>query len=80
MGFIENWKNGESAVGRWLAETATGTVIKSVLAPVILWAGESAGSWDLPPWSLVAIVGAVPTLINLLNPSDTRMGIGAKKE
>lgn len=76
MGFIENWKNGESAIGRWLAETATGNIVKAAAAPVVLWVGESAGDWDLPAWVLVAIVGGVPTLINALNPADSRFGIG----
>jgi hypothetical protein len=78
MGFIEKWKAGETGVGRWLAETATGNVAKAAAAPVVLWVGETAGTWDLPAWALVAIVGGVPTLVNALNPADTRFGIGAK--
>lgn len=76
MGFIENWKNGESEIGRWLAETWTGTLVKSALAPVVLWVGTEALNWDIPAALMVAIVGGVPTITNLLNPADSRMGLG----
>ena len=78
MGFIENWKSGESAIGKWLAETVTGTIVKTATAPAVLWVGTEAGNWNLPGWALVAIVGVVPTIVNLLNPADARMGIKGK--
>lgn len=79
MGFIEKWKSGESAVGKWLAETATGTLVKVGLAPTILWIGTEADTWDLPGWIYVAIVAVVPVAVNMLNPADTRMGVGKAK-
>lgn len=79
MGFIEKWKSGESVIGRWLAETWTGTLVKAIAAPVVLWVGTEAGNWDLPGWALVGIVGGVPTIVNVLNPADKRMGIGKTK-
>ena len=75
MTFTEKWKAGENAVGVWLAQTVTGGIIKSAAAPVLLWVGQSVGDWSLPPWALVAIVGAVPPLANALNPADGRYGI-----
>lgn len=77
MTFTEKWKNGENAVGVWLAETLTGSVVKCALAPVILWVGTEAGNWAIPPWALVAIVGSVPALTNALNPADSRYGLKA---
>ena len=76
MGFIEKWKAGESGIGRWLAETATGVLVKTAAAPAILWVGHEAGNWNLPGWAYVAIVGVVPVAVNMLNPADKRMGLG----
>ena len=79
MTFIEKWQAGENAVGLWLAKTVTGNIAKSAAAPVLLWVGTEAGHWSLPPWALVAIVGAVPTLTNALNPADGRFGMKPKE-
>lgn len=78
MSFLSNWKFGESAVGAWLAGTVTGTIVKTAIAPVLLWIGDTAGDWDLPAWLIIAIVGAVPTAINALNSADTRYGVGSE--
>lgn len=75
MTFTERWKAGENAVGVWLADTITGSIVKCTLAPVILWVGTSAGDWALPPWAMVAIVGGIPALTNALNPADARYGL-----
>ena len=78
MGFIENWKSGESAIGRWLAETVTGTIVKAAGVPALLWFGSEVANWDIPGWLYVAVAGAVPAAVNALNPADTRVGIGSK--
>jgi hypothetical protein len=78
MGFIENWKAGESAIGQWLAETVTGGIVKAGLAPLILWVGTEVGNWDVPGWIMVAIVGAVPVAADAVNPAAKSFGIGSK--
>lgn len=75
MTFIERWKAGENMVGVWLADTALGSIVKAGLAPLILWVGTQAGGWDIPPWLLVVIVGAVPVATNALNRADARYGL-----
>lgn len=75
MTFTEKWKAGENAVGVWLADTISGSIVKCALAPVILWVGTEAGNWDIPPVILVSIVGVVPAVTNLLNPADARYGV-----
>lgn len=77
MGFIEKWKNGESAIGRWLAETATGTIVKAGITPLLIWVGQTVSESELNPAVAVVIIAVVPAAINLLNPSDKRGGIVA---
>lgn len=77
MSFIQKWKDGESAVGQWLAQTVTGTIVKTALAPMLLWVADQ--KWDIPPVLMVAIVATVPAAINALNGADGRYGIGAGK-
>jgi hypothetical protein len=76
MGFIEKWKAGENGIGRWLAETKTGVIVKTGIGPALLWIGQQAGDWGLPPISYVVIAAIVPVAVNMLNPADDRMGIG----
>ena len=80
MGFIENWKNGESAVGRFLAETKVGIITKTAVGPALLWVAQQAGSWDIAPILYVVIAAAVPVTVDMLNPSDTRVGINSRPE
>lgn len=80
MGFIENWKKGESAVGRWLAETATGTIVKAGITPVLIYVGQTLSDETLNPLVSIGLIGAVPAIINLLNPSDKRGGIIAAED
>jgi len=79
MTFTERWKAGENSVGVWLADTATGSIVKCGLAPLILWVGTEAANWSLPPWLLVVIVGGVPAATNALNRADARYGLLPEK-
>lgn len=80
MSFIENWKKGESSVGRWLAETATGTIVKAGITPVLIYIGQQLSDETLNPIVAIGLIGAVPAIINLLNPSDKRGGVIALDE
>mgnify|MGYP000846137572 CR=1 len=73
MGFIEDWKNGESSLGRWLAETATGSIVKVSAGAGLAYGVDHIGN-GVPGWLAAMIVVAVPVAINWLNPADNRYG------
>lgn len=74
---MSKFKQMEQAVLSWLADTVTGSLVKVALVPVILWVGDQAGGWDIPPVVQVALIAVTPALVNVLNPADTRYGVGS---
>lgn len=79
MSFVSRWKSGESAVGQWLAGTATGSIVKTALVPVVIWVGDNVANWDIPPVVTVALIALTPALINAINGADTRYGVGSSQ-
>jgi len=65
-------------MGKWLAGTWEGTATKAIIGAAL----GALLSWlttaDIPP--LIVAIGAavIPTATDLLNRSDTRMGLGAQ--
>lgn len=78
MTFVDRWKSGESAVGQWLAQTVTGTIVKTGATPMLLWAADQV--WSIPPVLQVGIVATIPALVNALNGADVCYGVGARAD
>lgn len=60
--------------GVWLATSPLGGAFKAASGAVLVWLVDNVGSFDLHPALQVAIVAALPVLINALNPADPRYG------
>jgi hypothetical protein len=59
-----------SKFGIWLADSPLGGMLKAV----VVWCLENVESFNLSPIVQVAIVAALPVLINYLNGMDMRYG------
>lgn len=71
------------AFQHWLASSPLATCLKSFIAIIIGaavadWATDgviSLTNWET--WVISALVSVTPTLINFLNPADSRYGVGS---
>jgi uncharacterized membrane-anchored protein len=61
-------------VGIWLATSPVGGAFKAATGAMLVWLLDNVASLDLPAIVQVAIVAAVPVLINAVNPNDPRYG------
>lgn len=60
--------------GVWLATSPLGGAFKAATGAVLVWLLDNVASLDLHPAIQVAIVAALPVVINALNPNDPRYG------
>ncbi len=60
--------------GIWLADSPLGGMFKAASGAVLVWCLDSIDSFNLSPVVQVAIVAALPVLINYLNGMDMRYG------
>ena len=61
-------------VGIWLATSPVGGAVKAALGAVLVWLLDNIASLNIPAVGQVAIIAAVPVIINALNPRDPRYG------
>jgi hypothetical protein len=61
-------------VGVWLATSPVGGAFKAALGAVLVWIIDNVSTFSLAPIVQVAIIAAVPVLINAINPNDPRYG------
>lgn len=61
-------------VGVWLATSPLGGAFKAATGAVLVWLLDNIASLSIPAVGQVAIVAALPVLINALNPNDPRYG------
>lgn len=59
----------------WLAESPIGGAVKAASGAVLVWLLENIETLELDPLVQVAIIAALPVLINAINPMDPRFGI-----
>jgi membrane carboxypeptidase/penicillin-binding protein PbpC len=64
----------QQQIGVWLATSPVGGAIKAASGAVLVWLLDNVASFNLPAISQVAIVAALPVLINAVNPEDPRYG------
>jgi hypothetical protein len=60
--------------GVWLATSPLGGAFKAATGAVLVWMLDNVGSFNLPAVAQVAIVAALPVVINAINPADPRYG------
>ena len=58
----------------WLARSPIGSALKVASGAVLVWVLDNITDLGLHPIAQVAIIAAVPVLINSLNPEDFRYG------
>lgn len=63
-----------SKFGIWLADSPLGGMFKAASGAVVVWCLDNVESFNLSPVVQVAIVAALPVLINYLNGMDMRYG------
>ena len=61
----------------WLAKSPIASAIKIGASAALVWVGDNAYDLSLPPVVAVALIAALPVLINALNPADSRYGRNA---
>lgn len=62
------------AFGLWLANSPLGGAAKVAVGAVLVWVMDNISSFQIPEVAQVAIIAALPVLINWVNPQDTRYG------
>lgn len=68
-------------LGIFLATHPLGGAIKAASGAVLVWALDNVSSFNLPPYIQVAVIAALPIVINYVNPMDERYGnMGEIKE
>ena len=60
--------------GVWLATSPLGGAFKAASGAVLVWLLDNVNSLNLAPIAQVAIIAALPVLINYFNPQDGRYG------
>jgi len=60
--------------GIWLADSPLGGMFKAASGAVVVWCLDNVDSFNLSPVVQVAIIAALPVLINYLNDMDPRYG------
>lgn len=58
----------------WLADSPLGGAAKAASGAVLVWVLDNVDTLNLPPVAQVAIIAALPVLINAINPMDLRYG------
>lgn len=61
---------------KWLATSPIASALKVGAAASLGWLVNNTDSLNVPPVAAVALVAALPVLINWANPQDTRYGKG----
>lgn len=74
---MKKWKSVENNILKWLASTASGSIVKVALGACLAWLADHIADYSLPPILLVAITAAIPTVINVINSKDSRYGVGS---
>lgn len=59
---------------KWLASSPIASALKVATGAVLVWALENIGGFGLEPVIQVALIAALPVLINAINPEDERYG------
>lgn len=60
--------------GVWLATSPLGGAFKAATGAVLVWVLDNISTLQLPAYIQVAIIAALPVIINYLNVEDTRYG------
>ena len=66
--------------GIWLADSPLGGMFKAASGAVLVWFLDNVALFNLNPIVQVAIVAALPVLINYLNGMDLRYGSIGEEE
>ena len=66
--------------GIWLADSPLGGMFKAASGAVVVWCLDNVESFNLSPVVQVAIIAALPVLINYLNAMDMRYGNSGESE
>ena len=61
----------------WLASSPLASAAKVGLSAALVWLLDNYTTLNLPPVLQIAVVAALPVVINALNPADARYGLGA---
>lgn len=61
----------------WLSASPLATALKVAVAAVLGWTLVNLDGLNVPPVVAVALVAAIPVLINWINPADSRYGRGS---
>lgn len=59
----------------WLADSPFGGAVKAASGAVLVWLLDNIDTLNLAPIVEVAIIGALPVIINAINPEDPRYGM-----
>lgn len=60
--------------GKWIAESPLGGAFKVAFSASLVWLLDNLASFNVPAVVQVALVAALPVLINWVNPQDPRYG------
>jgi len=74
---IEKIRAYEDRVWEWLATTKSGTLVKVALAAAITAALQYLVDHEFSPYVMTVGTAVLTLLLNMLNPRDTRYGVGA---
>lgn len=64
-------------MGKWLATTWEGTAAKAILGAALGALASWLATADVHPLIVGLGAAVIPVVVNLLNPKDTRMGVGS---
>lgn len=67
-----------SVILDWFATSPYASAVKAGLGAMLAYLLANIDDYGLPPIVYVAVIAAVPLVINVLNPKDTRVGIKGK--
>lgn len=74
---IDKIRAFEEQVWEWLATTKSGTLVKVALAAAITAALQYLVDHEFSPYVMTIGTAVLTLLLNMLNPRDTRYGIGS---
>lgn len=74
---IEKIRAYEDQVWEWFATTKSGTVVKVALAAAITAGLQYLIDHEVSPYVMTVGTAVLTLLLNMLNPRDTRYGVGS---
>jgi hypothetical protein len=59
----------------WLAHSPLGGAFKAAMGAVLVYIIDNIDTFNLEPVAQIAIIAALPVIINAINPEDDRYGM-----